>query len=218
MVIRLLVCLIGFWGGAAWAAPPSILVLGDSLSAAYGIDTRTGWVNLLQERLADEGLEHRVVNASISGETTEGGRARLPAALQDYRPQVVIIALGGNDGLRGLPLSALRDNLGAMVRASEAAGARVLLAGVRLPPNYGKAYTDKFQNVYQEVAAEHEVASVPRLLEGVAGDAAQMQSDGLHPRENAQARILDNLWPRLRPLLQEDDTLSADAPLRRAVR
>ena len=216
VMMRLLLFLFGISGGTVWASPPSILVLGDSLSAAYGIDTQAGWANLLQQRLAAEGFAHRVVNASISGETTEGGRARLPGVLEEHRPATVIIALGGNDGLRGLPLTAMRANLQAMIRASREQGAQVLLAGVRLPPNYGKTYTGKFQQVFRELAAEDGVASVPRLLEGVAGDTRQMQTDGMHPRANAQVRILDNLWPALRPLLEREAPLSADAPPRPA--
>lgn len=218
VMMRVLIFLFGFWGTAAVAAPANILVFGDSLSAAYGIDSEAGWVNLLQQRLAAEGFDHRVVNASISGETTEGGRARLPAALEEHRPAVVIIALGGNDGLRGLPLSAMQANLQAMIDSARARGARVLLAGVRLPPNYGKAYTGKFQSVFRDLAAGEGVAAVPRLLEGVAGDASRMQDDGLHPRENAQARILDNLWPALRPLLGRQASFNADVPPHHAAR
>lgn len=204
--------------GTGWAASPTVLVIGDSLSAAYGIETEAGWVNLLQQRLAERGMPHRVVNASISGETTQGGLARLPAALDAHQPELVIIALGGNDGLRGLPLAIMRDNLAAMIHLSQERGARVLLAGVRLPPNYGKTYAEKFQQVYRELGAQAGVASVPRLLDGVAGEAALMQTDGLHPRQEAQARILDNIWPAVNRLLGDTDRLSADAPPRPATR
>lgn len=186
----------------ARAQEPAILVFGDSLSAAYGIDVRAGWPALLQERLHAQGYRHRVINASISGETTVGGRNRLGAQLAQHRPVVVILALGANDGLRGLPLHAAERNLAAMITQSQQAGAKVLLAGIQLPPNYG-AYGERLFAIYPQLARRHKTALLPFLLEGVGGNDALMQSDGLHPRAEAQPRILDNVWPVLQPLLKE---------------
>ena len=185
----------------AAAAPPStLLVVGDSLSAGHGIDQGQGWVSLLSQRLAAQGYDYRVVNASISGDTTSGGRARLPAALARHQPAVVVLELGGNDGLRGLSLEEMRANLDAMIVAARRAGARVLLLGVPMPPNYG-AYGTRFQAVFRELAAEHQVALVPDLLADVAARRALMQADGIHPTDEAQAAMLQNVWPRLQPLL-----------------
>ena len=190
---------------AAVAAPvPSILVVGDSLSAGYGIDLRDGWVTLLQQRLTRQGYPHAVVNASISGDTTAGGRARLPAALKRHRPQIVILELGGNDGLRGLSLRETRANLEAMIKAAQAAGARVLLVGIHLPPNYGPEYTGKFHAIYRDLARAYNAALAPFLLEGVALSPGLMQPDGIHPRAAAQPRLLDNVWPYLEPLLKPE--------------
>jgi acyl-CoA thioesterase-1 len=186
----------------AAAQAPAILVFGDSLSAGYGIDVREGWVALLQQRLKAQGYPHTVVNASVSGETTAGGRTRLTGALQRHRPQLVILELGANDGLRGLSLTQTRDNLAAMVRTAQQAGARVLLVGIHLPPNYGPAYTRKFHDIFGELARRYQTGLVPFLLEGVALDRTLMQPDGLHPRATAQARILDNVWPSVEPLLK----------------
>lgn len=179
-----------------------VLVLGDSLSAAFGIQAEAGWVALLQRRLDEEGYRYRVVNASISGDTTAGGAARLPRALKTHRPQVVLIELGGNDGLRGLSLAEMQKNLSAIIEAAKKSGAQVLLLGMRLPPNYGPAYTRRFEAVYAEVARRHRVPLVPFMLEGVAQQAEMMQSDGLHPVTGAQPQILENVWPRLKPLLR----------------
>jgi len=187
----------------AGAAPaPSILVVGDSLSAGYGIEIRNGWVTLLQQRLVKKGYPHAVVNASISGDTTAGGRARLPAALNRHRPQIVILELGGNDGLRGLSLRETRANLNAMIKAAQSAGAQVLLVGIHLPPNYGPEFTRQFHAIYSELARAHDTALVPFLLEGVALAPGLMQPDGIHPRASAQPRLLDNVWPHLEPLLK----------------
>ncbi len=180
---------------------PAIVVLGDSLSAAYGLPTERGWVALLQARLADASLPYRVVNASISGDTTGGGLTRLPQVLERDRPALVVIALGANDGLRGIPIRQIEDNLNALVRLVRGAGAAVLLVGVRLPPNYGAAYTEGFQGTLRGVAEAEQVALVPDLLAGVAEDWHLMQADGLHPTAEAQPRILDNVWPGLEPLL-----------------
>ncbi|TSE36444.1 arylesterase [Tepidimonas charontis] len=197
-----------WWPGrAAWGAsgsPTVVLVVGDSLSAEYGIARGRGWVALLQQRLQAQGRSVQVVNASISGDTTAGGRARLPALLQRHRPAVVILELGGNDALRGLPLPSTRDNLRAMIRASRAAGARVLLLGMDMPPNYGERFRAEFRAVYTDLAREEGVALVPFFLAGVADGpqaAALFQDDRIHPNEQAQPRLLDNVWPALRPLL-----------------
>jgi len=189
------------------AAPaPSILVVGDSLSAGYGIELRDGWVTLLQQRLNRQGYPHTVVNASISGDTTAGGRARLPEALKRHRPHIVIIELGGNDGLRGLSLRETRANLEAMIKAAQGARAQVLLVGIHLPPNYGPEYAGKFHAVYHDLAHAHGTALAPFLLEGVALVPGLMQPDGIHPRAAAQPRLLDNVWPWLEPLLKPETT------------
>ncbi len=190
---------------AARADPPVILILGDSLSAAYGISADQGWVHLLERRLADQALAYRVVNASISGETTVGGVARLPGLLAEHRPEVLIVALGANDGLRGFPLNRMRDNLERLASLGLDAGARVLLVGVRLPPNYGAAYGERFQGTFRDAAESRGVALVPRLLEGVAEDWGLMQADGYHPTAEAQPRMLDNVWVGLQPLLAPVD-------------
>jgi acyl-CoA thioesterase I len=182
-------------------AVPRILVFGDSLSAAYGIEMEAGWVAQLERRLKEQGRPHQVVNASLSGETTAGGRARLPALLAGGPFELVILELGGNDGLRGLSLAQTEDNLRAMIQATRAAGAEVLLLGMRLPPNYGSTYTEGFARIYTRLAAELAAPLVPFLLEGVATDAALMQPDRIHPRAEAQPRLLDNVWPELVPLL-----------------
>ena len=191
------------------ATPPGtrnrILVVGDSLSAEYGLARGSGWVRLLELRLEKEKLPATVINASISGDTTSGGRARLPTLLTQHRPQVVVIELGGNDALRGLPLTSTRDNLQAMVRAAKAAGARVMLAGMQVPPNYGQRYNADFAATFTEVAQAEKVALLPFLLQGIADrpDAEQwFQPDRIHPTARAHPVILDNLWPVLRPLLR----------------
>ena len=187
------------WTQAALAG--TVLVVGDSISAALGLDTRQGWVALLQKRLQEGDLAHQVVNASISGDTSSGGLARLPALLAQHQPQVVVIELGGNDGLRGQPPMQLQQNLARMVDASRQAGAKVLILGMRLPPNYGARYTTAFAEVFATVAREQQVPLVPFLLEGVGGVAGMMQSDGIHPTAAAQPRLLENVWPTLEPLL-----------------
>lgn len=187
--------------GRVVAQPPVLLVLGDSLSAAYGMATEAGWVSLLQRRLEERDLSYRVVNASISGETTAGGLSRLPSLLEIHRPQVLVIALGANDGLRGFAFATLRANLSRMIQLARGAGSQVLLAGIRLPPNYGAAYTEGFQAAFQEVAAAEQVPLVPLLLSGVEGF-EMMQADGIHPSTAAQPRILDNIWAELEPLLK----------------
>ncbi|MGQ9724814.1 MAG: arylesterase [Tepidimonas sp.] len=183
---------------------PTVLVVGDSLSAEYGLTRGSGWVALLERRLQAQARRVRVVNASISGDTTAGGRSRLPLLLERHRPALVILELGGNDALRGLPLQTTRDNLRAMIRASRSAGAQVLLLGMDMPPNYGERYRADFRAVYTDLAREENVALVPFFLAGVADGpqaAALFQADRIHPNEQAQPRMLDNIWPALRPLL-----------------
>jgi acyl-CoA thioesterase I len=188
-------------GGTASGKPAAILILGDSLSAEYGLPRDTGWVRLLADRLSKEAAQYSVVNASISGETTSGGRTRLPQLLQQQRPMIVVIQLGANDGLRGLPLTSMRENLAAMIRAGRAAGARVLLIGMRIPPNYGRDYAERFAAVYAQLAREEKVALVPFLLDGFADDLTYFQADRIHPAEQAQPRMLATVWPQLAPLL-----------------
>lgn len=193
--------LIGLQARAAGTAAPTIVVLGDSLSAAYGIRVEQGWVALLQARLRAEGYGHRVINASSSGETTGGALARLPRALATHRPAVVIVELGGNDGLRGLPVADIRANLESIVELSQRAGARILLVGMRIPPNYGPTYTRQFHELFGQLAAKHRLAQVPFLLEDVALDDGLMQADGIHPNAAAQPGLLAEVWRRLEPLL-----------------
>ncbi|MEW6353494.1 MAG: arylesterase [Pseudomonadota bacterium] len=183
------------------AGKPVILVLGDSLSAAYGMEHNTGWVSLLQKRLTSQDYPHRIVNASISGDTTSGALARVDRALDEHRPAIVIVELGGNDGLRGLPVDAMRANLAAIIERSLARGARVLLVGMQLPPNYGPAYTKRFRQVYVDLARHYSVTLLPFLLEGIADKPELMQTDGVHPRAPAQARIMENVWEVLQPML-----------------
>ena len=188
----------------ATAAPTAetVLVFGDSLSAGYGIAVNQSWPSLLNQRLQQEKLPYAVVNASISGETTAGGQSRFPAALKQHRPAIVILALGANDGLRGLPLAAARTNLMQMVQAAKAGGARVLLAGMRLPPNYGPDYTRDFNALFATLAKQEKVALLPFLLEPIAADDAAFQPDRLHPTAAAQPKILDHVWHSLKPLLK----------------
>ena len=186
----------------AAAEVPIILVFGDSLSAAYGIPTEQGWVNRLQQRLQERGYPHQVVNASISGETTSGGLSRLPTVLQQHRPTWVILELGANDGLLGQPPMTMSHHLARMIELSQQAGAQVLLAEMRIPPNYGPLYTQKFQAVFGELVEKYAIPLIPFLLKDVAGHPALIQSDGLHPRAEAQAQILENVWPTLEAALK----------------
>lgn len=185
--------------------PDVILVLGDSLSAEYGIARGMGWVALLEKKLAQEKIAATVVNASVSGETTSGGRSRLAALLAQHKPTHVVIELGGNDALRGLPLKNTEDNLAGMVQAAQKAGAKVLLVGMQVPPNYGSAYADQFSGLFAKVAAAHKTAVVPFFLRGVADDpnpTRWFQSDRIHPRAEAQPQMLANVWPELKKLLR----------------
>jgi acyl-CoA thioesterase-1 len=187
----------------AVASDRTILVFGDSLSAAFGIRPEQGWVALLAQRLQSQGYGYRIVNASVSGETSGGGLERLPRALQLHRPETVILELGANDGLRGLPVTETRANLERMVQLSQAAGARVLLVGIRIPPNYGPRYTESFARIFPEVAQQFHLPLVPFLLEHVALDPARMQPDGMHPNAQGEPPILDTVWNYLRPLLKK---------------
>lgn len=187
---------------SAHSAPKTVLVLGDSLSAEYGLSHGSGWVPLLEQRLQAQRIEANVVNASVSGETTSGGLARLPALLARHHPNIVVVELGANDGLRGLPLPAAEANLRAISQQARRAGAHVLLLGMRLPPNYGRAYGERFFGLFGKLAQEFKVPLVPFMLEGMADQAALFQSDRLHPTAQAQPIILDNIWPYLLPMLK----------------
>lgn len=180
----------------------TVLVYGDSLSAGYGIGQKEAWATLLQERLRREKFDFTVANASISGETSAGGASRIGPALQQFKPQVVVVALGANDGLRGLPIAQMKANLTKIITASQAAGARVLLVGMRMPPNYGAKYTEGFYAAFSELAKEHKTALVPFMLEPIAMKGDLFQGDNLHPTAAAQPLILDHLWPPLRRLLK----------------
>ncbi|MDP9505785.1 arylesterase [Pseudomonas protegens] len=183
------------------AAAGTVLIVGDSISAAFGLDTREGWVALLEKRLKDQGFTDKVINASVSGDTSAGGLARLPPLLTEHKPEVVILELGGNDGLRGQPPQQLQQNLASMIDSAQASGAKVLLLGMQLPPNYGVRYTQAFAQVYGQLASDKKVALVPFFLDGVGGHPELMQADGLHPAAAAQDKLLENVWPTLKPLL-----------------
>jgi acyl-CoA thioesterase-1 len=187
---------------SAYSAPKSILVVGDSLSAEYGLARGAGWVALLEQKLQAQKIDARVVNASISGETTSGGRTRLPALLTKHHPDIVIIELGANDGLRGLPVAAAHANLRAMIDASRGAGAQVLLVGMRMPPNYGRDYADKFFAMFGTLSKETSLPLAPFMLDGVADKTELFQADRLHPLATAHPIILGNIWPHLQPLLK----------------
>lgn len=183
-------------------AAPTLLIFGDSLSAGYGIELAQSWPALMTDRLKQEKFPHTLINASISGETTAGGRTRLPALLQQHRPAVVVLALGANDGLRGLPIASSRANLQAMAQISRQAGARVLIAGMQLPPNYGLAYTQQFSQMFAAVAKAEKASLLPFLLEPIALDEGAFQPDRLHPTVAAQPKIRDHVWPAVRALLK----------------
>jgi acyl-CoA thioesterase-1 len=192
-------------GQPALAAQASILVVGDSLSAEYGLKRGNGWVALLDKKLAQEKISAQVINASISGDTTSGGRSRLPALLTQHKPTIVVIELGGNDALRGLPLAMTEDNLAQMTQAAQKAGAKVLLIGMQVPPNYGTDYSNRFAGLFEKVARSNKAAFVPFLLKGIADgpDATKLfQADRIHPRDEAHPQMLANVWPELRKLLK----------------
>ena len=199
--VLLLACMACALPAHAQGAAPVLLVVGDSISAGYGLERGEGWVDLLATRLARDGYRERVVNASISGDTTAGGRARLPALLREHDPAIVVIELGGNDALRGGNLDATRANLDAMVKEAQAAHAKVLLVGMKVPPNYGSAYARRFEALFTDLAKANKVPVVPYMFEGFGDDLAQFQEDRVHPRAAAEPRILDNVWPALAPLL-----------------
>jgi len=184
------------------SAPKTVLVLGDSLSAEYGLTRGSGWVALLDQKLKTEKINAAIVNASISGETTSGGRSRLPALIQQHRPALVVIELGANDGLRGLPVAAAEANLRAMVELAQKNDAEVLLVGMRMPPNYGRAYTEQFFSMYKTLSAQLKAPLVPFMLEGVAEKPALFQADRLHPTAQAHPIILANIWPKFLPLVK----------------
>jgi acyl-CoA thioesterase-1 len=200
----LLALLLALAPPAARADPPLpvILVFGDSLSAGYGIHVEQGWVSLLARKVSQLGYGFRLINASVSGETTAGGLGRLPRALEVQQPRILILELGANDGLRSLPLANTRDNLDKMITLARARGVTVLLIGMRMPPNYGERYTAGFQDMYTALAQAHKLTLVPFLLDQVALNPALMQADGLHPNERGQPLLLDNVWPKLEPLLR----------------
>ena len=200
MVRSVLACALAVPAAASGAA--TILVFGDSLSAGYGLPREQGWVHLLEQRLRAEKLDYKVVNASISGETTLGGRSRIDTALKTHRPALVVLELGANDGLRGATPESIRRNLEAISDACRRAQARVLLVGIRLPPNYGTAYTEKFHEVFSAVARSRKLPLVPFLLDGFANDRKLFQDDGIHPSAAAQPMMLDTVWKELRPLLK----------------
>ena len=193
-------CALALPAAASFAA--TILVFGDSLAAGYGLPLEQGWVHLLQQRLSAEKFDYKVVNASISGETTLGGRNRIDSALKTHRPAIVVLELGANDGLRGTSPEAIRANLEAIADACRRANARVLLVGIRLPPNYGMAYTEEFQDVFSAVARSRKLPLVPFLLDGFSDNRGLFQDDGIHPSAAAQPLMLDTVWKELRPLLK----------------
>ena len=188
---------------SAYSAPKTVLVLGDSLSAEYGIARGAGWVALLEQKMKAEKIQAKVVNASISGETTIGGRTRLPALLKQHKPHVVVIELGANDGLRGLPVASAESNLRAMIGMAHKTQARVMLVGMRMPPNYGRAYTESFFNMFKKVARDTKSPLVPFMLEGVADKPALFQPDRLHPLAAAHPIILNNIWPQFATLVKK---------------
>jgi len=198
----LVLCLVAAAPAAPAAAPPVILVVGDSLSAGYGLAPGQGWVALLQQRLRKEGYGHRVVNASVSGETTDGGVARLDRALATHKPDIVILELGGNDGLRGLPVARVQSNLGKLITKSRAAGAEVLLLSIRVPTNYGPQYSSAFQQIYDDLRRRYRVGVAALMSPEVALDLAYFQADGIHPNAKAQPLLLNNVWGQLTPLLR----------------
>jgi acyl-CoA thioesterase-1 len=203
LVLTLILGLSCVGASTSFAQLPKIVVLGDSISAAFGIDTAQGWVNLLAKRLQSEKYGHLVVNASVGGETTVGGVARLPDILLSEQPDVLILELGGNDGLRGFPVDLVETNLAAMVEMATAAGVKVLIIGMVLPPNYGRRYTAAYEAVFRRVAQKFDSALLPFLLQGAATPQSLIQHDGIHPRSEAQPLILEDVWTLLKPLIDE---------------
>lgn len=206
LLALLWLCSIGLFSLSASAQQhsPTLLVFGDSLSAGYRMPVQDGWVSLLDDKLKDLGIDYTVVNASVSGETTDGGLSRLPATLATHKPAIVILELGGNDGLRGLPVASIKQNLITMVRKSQAAGAQVILVGIQIPPNYGPRYTEPFSQQFEEIASAMELPLIPFLIDGIAQRPELMQDDGIHPKAEAQGMVLDNVWPVLEAVLSTE--------------
>jgi len=188
---------------AANKTPPGILVLGDSLSAAYGININEGWVALLQQEIINQGYDYKVINASISGDTTRTGLNRVESALKNHKPQIVIIALGANDGLRGLVFSEIENSLNSIIERCKKDLSEILLVGVRLPPNYGVVYNRKFAELYSQLALQNKITLIPKMLDQVAGNRALMQEDGMHPKAEAQPQVMKNIWSGLKPMLEK---------------
>lgn len=204
LLIVLPALLFGHFAVAETAPKQTILFFGDSLSAAYGIPKEQGWVNLVAQRLKDNQLPYEVANASVSGETTAGGLSRLPAALKQFKPTIVVLELGANDGLRGLPVDAMKNNLEKMIQASKQANAKVVLLGMLIPPNYGPKYTNGFKAVFLDLSEKYKTPFVPFFMDGISGHSDLVLEDGLHPNVNAQKKILENIWPTLTPLLTKN--------------
>lgn len=204
-LLMLAISLLGFsfvaWSSTAMAKNPKILIYGDSLSAAYGISQQQGWPTLLQKKLIVKHYQYDVINTSISGETTSGGLSRLTAVLDEFKPNIIILELGANDGLRGLPLKEMTQNLSAMITLSKKYKAKVLLVGMRIPPNYGPKYTASFSQTYKQLSQQHKISLVPFMLESVAAKPALIQEDGLHPNTLGQPFILENIWSKLQVML-----------------
>ena len=190
---------------AANKTPASILVLGDSLSAAYGIDVDAGWVALLQRQIIKQGYDYKVINVSVSGDTTRTGLSRVDSALENHKPEVVIIALGGNDGLRGLAFSEIETSLSSIIERCKKTQSEILLLGVRMPPNYGAVYSQKFAQLYQRLASSYDIVLLPKMLDQVADNPELMQADGIHPKASAQPKIMQNIWSALEPVLVKAD-------------
>lgn len=203
MRLKCLFVLMLSWVTGPLLAGPSIVILGDSLSAAYGMEISQSWPSLLQQRLIENGYVHRVFNSSIAGDTTQGGATRLPRLLDKNQPEVVILELGGNDGLRGLPIEVTGKNLSSMIEQSQSAGASVILSEMRIPPNYGRTYTEKFNTLYTTLADQYGVSLLPFLLDDIALEPGLMMADGIHPTAEAQPLILEKVWIQLEPLLRE---------------
>jgi acyl-CoA thioesterase-1 len=203
VILSLLLFVVGLISNTALATdPPVILILGDSLSAGYGMDREQSWVHLLEIRLQQQGHSYRILNSSISGDTTQGGLTRLPRLLDRYQPVIVIIELGANDGLRGINPDVTRGNMTRMIEQGQKSGAQILLAGIKLPPNYGAAYLEQFESMYRDLACESDTLLVPFFMEGIVFEPGLLQADGIHPNEKGQPMLLENVWKVLEPVLQ----------------
>ena len=204
VILSLLLSVVGLFPYTALASdPPVLLILGDSLSAGFGMNREQSWVHLLELRLQERGYSYRILNSSISGDTTQGGLARLPRLMERYQPEIVIIELGANDGLRGINPDITRDNMSRMIRHSQDGGAQVLLAGIKLPPNYGEAYLQRFESMYIDLAGEYKTLLVPFFMDGVVFKPDLLQADGIHPNEKGQPVLLDNVWRILEQALTD---------------